>query len=456
MATTTTFNPTSDSFIQSDNATTNYGSNAQFKLGEVGSSGNAKHGVIEFDVSSITNHKDIVSANFTLVSLWASTGSVTKTMTVARLKQSYTEGTVTWNTYDGTNAWPGGAGAAGDADTGTPTYSITVGEDVDQVIDIVELVKDAIIKRSGTLRIVIYMVTTGSDCNNNFGSSENGTPSNRPTIDVVTADRYAWAGDFDDDLDNYRNWNPLTVPGDNDIAIFNSGSVDATRGSITSKRIYIGRNYKGNIGTSSSIVAFNCDDLRLNSRYSSCYLLLNNGVGTNTSVRVSDTSGTSGSMILDGEYDVILTRTRSQIEMQTADVGSIDAGQRVSFTADEDVATVRLRGSVAILEDGAGSLTAANGSIVTVRRVNNDETTISISESRVRCQASTIDVATIYSGSIKFNNNEGSPIVCDGLIVYPGGLADTRTGSATFTSTAALSMYGGRVYMDPTQNVSIT
>lgn len=454
MATTQTFNPSTDAFIQSNNATTNYGSNVFFKLGEVGSSGNAKHGVMEFDLSGITTTTDIVSANLTLVSISAY-GAVTKTMTVARLEQSYTEGGVTWNTYDGTNPWPGGAGAAGDADTGTPTYSITVGVDVDQVIDIVALVKDAVIKRAGTLRIVFYMTTTGSNCNNNFGSSNNSTPANRPTLDIVTAARYAWTGIYDDDLDSHRNWEPEVVPTQNDIAIFNDGKIDATKGSITCKRVYVGRGYKGNIGTSIDSIAFNCDVLTLGSPYSSCYLLINDGVGTNTSVRISDTSGSSGSMVLDGEFDAIITRTRSQIELKTTDVDSIDAGNRVSFTADDDIATVRLYGAVAILEDGAGTLTATNGTTVTVRRVNNDETTMIISDSRVRCQASTIDVATIYSGSIKYTNNEGAPIVCDGLIVYPGGTADTRTGSATFTSTAALTMYGGRLLLDPTVDVTI-
>ena len=449
MATTTTFNPDADAFIQSNNATTNYGTNVFFKLGEVGSGGNAKHGVMEFDLSSITDTTDIVSANLTLVSLSAY-GAVTKTMTVARLDQSFTEGGVTWNTYNGSDAWPEGAGAAGDADTGLPTYSITVGEDTDQVIDIVELVKDAINKRSGTLRLVFYMTTTGSNSNNNFGSSNNSTAANRPTLDVVVATRYAWTGAVDDDLDDYRNWDPGVVPAANDIALFNAGTVDVGRGSLTCKRVYVGRSYKGNIGTSSGEIGVNCDELRLGSPYSKCYLVLNNGVGTNTVVRVSNTSSSTDSMVLDGEYDAILYRTRSRITLETSDVDTIDAARDVTFTTDDNITTAILRGSVATLGDGAGTLKAVNNANVVVQRVNYDETTITISGALVRCLASTTDVSTIYSGTIAFRNNEGSPVVCDGLIFYPQATADTRTGAGTFTSTAALTSYGGRLLLDPT------
>jgi hypothetical protein len=463
MASTSTYSPSIDTFLQESSPTTNYGTGVNLKMGEVGSGGNRRQGVIEFDLSSVTNTTDIVQADFNLVAL-SSGGSATHSMTIARLPQSFTEGGATWNTYDGSNSWPGGGGAGGDAATDEPTYSLSVGTTTSQSVDIRDLVIDAVTRRSGVLRLVIYMASTGTAGNTNFGSEDTSKPDERPTLDIITATRKLWISAAtpgstpDGDLDNLANWSPLGVPGTDDVVLFNTGTVIATTGSLDCRKIYVGRNYSGSIGRLRDEVSVKCEELRLGSPQADVHLNVNeSGIGaTWADLKVTNSASGAQSMTLLGRYHAIITRTRSVIELTTDTVTRIDCSNRSSFTASEDVSVVRLRGSVVTLNNGAGTLTATNGSTVTVERDDYDETTMTISDSRVRCKASTIDVATIYSGSITFRNNEGAPIVCDGLVVYPQGLANTQTDSATFTSTAALTMYGGRVKFDPSQDISVS
>lgn len=458
MSITTIFNLTKDSYIRSNVPTGNYGTETVLSLGELGTSGVTRNGVFEFDVSSMASATDIVSANFTLFVI-NTFGTTEKTMTVARLDQDFTETTVTWNTSDGSTDWTGGAGASGNAVTALPTYSMTVGPGTtDQIIDIAALVRDAIINHAGILRLVIYLPTTaGSFGTTTFASRTNGTASNRPTLDVVVADRIAWDGSVNGNLETDDNWTPSGVPGANDIALFNSGTVNVSTGNLTCKRIYVGRRYQGNLGSSGSSISFDCDELRLGSPYCDSYLLVNDGIGTNTGVIITDSSS---SMEIDGEYDPTIVRTRSKISLSSADVDTVLAFSRASFTTDEEVAIIRLIGAVAKLDDGAGSLICVNGANVSVYSVDNDDTTMTIHKARVRCLAKSIDVATVYSGSLGFKNNEQIDIRCEALNIYPGGMVDTRTKAATFGLTSgstaqAINMYGGRLRLDPTYDETI-
>jgi len=328
MSTTTTFNPTKDSYLYSVYPSTPYGSYATISLGELGTSGNLRNGVFEFDVSSITSVTDIVSANFTLVVLSAF-GTVEKTMTVARLDQEFTETTATWSYSEGITLWTGGAGASENAVTGLPTYEITVSQYENQVVNIVELVRDAIINHNGILRLVIYMKAEGSSGNSTFGSRSNGTAAKRPTLDVVVASRFTWTGAIDDDLDDSHNWIPATVPTSDDIVLFSSGAVDVGKGTLACRRVYVGGQFRGDIGRITAIIKMDCDEMRLGSPYSDCFLLINESVGANSEVFITDTST---NMELDGEFDPTIVRTRTNISIASSDVDTIIATRRASFT----------------------------------------------------------------------------------------------------------------------------
>ena len=74
---------------------------------------NAETTLMKFDLSSIPSGQTIISASLALkVTENNSSGYA---VNVYRLTQPWTEMGSTWNTYDGTNAWPGGGGGMGDA-----------------------------------------------------------------------------------------------------------------------------------------------------------------------------------------------------------------------------------------------------------------------------------------------------------------------------------------------------
>ena len=251
MATTTTITASSDNWLNSANVTTNYGSATNFTTGITGAVA-TRNTVLEFDVSSLTNVADITSATMTLTAYGSGGGGGTNNMTLQRLTQSFGETTSNWNTYDGTNGWTT-AGAFDDVVSGETTYTVEVGTTTDIVVDIKELVIDAVNRRSGTLRIIIYYDGTPSSGGfTRFRSRNYATSADRPTLEVVTADRIVWDGIQDGDLSNGNNWSGLTgAPTTNDIALFvTNGAFAPNTGTVTCSHCYFGKQFSSDVGSS--------------------------------------------------------------------------------------------------------------------------------------------------------------------------------------------------------------
>ena len=459
MATTTTIYATDDTNLRENAPTTNYGSNALIRVGQYSSY--RRHAVFKFDVSSFTEPTDIIKADFT-VTTSATSGSSTRTMKYARLNQDFVESEATWNISATGISWSGGAGAEGNGEFTQPTYDITVGDVTGaQTVDIMDLVVDAINRRDDILWLVMCFdpsdsaTGTGSSI---IHSSEAVTASDRPKIAVTVAERVAWTGARGDgDLDVGANWDTSSEPTADDYALFPSGSEDVVRGDLQCKKVYIGKNYKGSIGTTAAPITFEANELHCNSPYSACHIAINASISTVAEVWISDTARTLGSFRLNGKYTANVKRTRHDIALLTTNVALIDAHTRRStFTCSDEVTTVRMSGAYATLDDGAGDLTVSNRGYARVSMVDNDGTNITMAgNSSVRCYAEDLDTIVIYSGVARFMGNEGAPIGVGGLEVYPEGLADTRTGAATFTMTSAALMYGGRMLLDGSMATAI-
>ena len=450
MATTTTIYPDNDSFLNESSTSTNYGSNNFLKFGWYSGS-KLKASVLEFDVSVITQPSDIVSATFNLIQT-NSYGSNAQTATVARLNQDYTVGDVSWDEASSGVAWTGGVGGAGNAETTQPTYSMQVGDDSgNQSVDIKELVVDAINKRSGLLRLICYIPNpTGAVGSANFGSVDNPTSGNRPTLVVIVAARKIWVGDINSAIDDTLNWTG-GAPSADDIGIFNAGSKPALSGTLRPWKLAIGKGYTGNIGTASSLVNIIMDHCTILAPKAEIYININDSASKTCDLKVVDILGGT----FDGDYDIVLSRTRRVIDLMTADVGSIDAhSSRVSFTADDTAATVRVTGASCTLENGAGTLTAAAGSNITLESGSKGDTDIILAGGNIRLNASNVDDITMYSGSITCRNNIGAPIETGDVVIYAGTL-DTRTDAATFT-TDGITVHGGRIKWDGSQIVAVS
>ena len=463
MATTTTITASKDTWINEQRATQNYGGTTTITLGakSVGGVLKKNNGVFSFDVSSITDASTITKAELTLeyISEPAATALV-QTVTLARLNQDFNQSNATWNESDTGVSWSGGNGAFGNAETTQSTYDFEVGlgKSSDVVIDIKDLVIDAIQKRSGTLLLVAAIDGTpaAGTGQTKYATAEHSTNS----LDLVIsqADKIVWNGSAGDGVvSTASNWDGSTVPTSDDYAIFSQGSADILTGTLACYKAIIGRNYKGNFGTSALALNILCNEFNISNRYSGVFVNLNDGSPVVSEVRIYDTNSTSDSFQIDGNYNATIVKTRHRISLDTTDTTRIDAhSSSASIQCSDDVTTVRLSGAFVTLDDGGGNVIISNRANVQISNINNDGTNIYIAgNSTVKLLADEIDQLSIYNGKVTFKGNEGAPIVVTGMEIFPQGLADTRTEAATFSMASAVNMFGGRLLLDGSVNTAI-
>ena len=458
MPTTTTVYTNKDTFLNERRTTQNDGSATTMSIGTAYTFGSfyKYNAVLSFDVSGITDPASITQANLNLEYV-SSVGSTTQTVTLARLNENFTETEADWIEYENGVSWTGGAGAFGNAETTQPTYTFSVGSGVsaDVTIDIKDLVIDAILRRSGTLLLVAAIDGTPAGAANgytNFATKEHA--SKTCNIVVSQATKISWVGTVSGDVGNALNWSTGGVPTGDDFALFNTGSADVTTGTLTCDSCKVGKNYRGTIGTSLSFIEVRADKFTLASPHAGIYVSLNDGIGTNTELRIIDAAA-NDRVHFKSEYDATISRSRGTIALQTADVDRIDAhGRRVKFTADDDVAVIRCTGGSAVLNDGGAAITLVDAN-VTIDRVNFDESEITVAgSSRVRMLSDVIHSLTQYSGSTSFADNIGAPFgLGDEMFIY-AGVVDTRTYAAT-SSTLSCNVYGGRLLIDASQTAAI-
>ena len=450
MSTTTTIYADTDANLRQNNADTNYSGSGVMRTGQY--SGQRRHFVLSFDVSAYTSPSDIVSATLKLF-YQSSAGGNLREMKLVRLNQTYVESEVTWNSASSGVSWSGGAGAEGNGEFTQPAYTIEVGTgSSNPEIDIVELVIDAINRRSGTLWLV--MCFDPSDASTAVGNSliypsETASASNRPQIDMVVADRMVWQGDHipdQGDLDVAANWSPGTVPTSTDIAIFSTSDENVTAGTLDCWKIYIAPSYAGTITRTPS---FDTTELNITSPKSNLSPDIDLASG-----RCEVTVADAKTLTLDGDCNVKIWRTRSEITLASADFGTIDAhSTRATFYADANGPDIKVTGALYRLADGCGTLTAAGSSSGRISATDNTRMDVVLYGGYIHLLSEAIDDLTMYSGRIKYSGNTGAPIFTGDVIVY-GGVLDTRVGSPTFEADT-LKIYDGRLLLDPGQSISI-
>lgn len=98
------------------------------------------------------------------------------------VNQDWTSETATWETYDGVNAWPGGAGAFGDIALDVPEYEFLVGTSGNVKVFIVDLVKDAIDNHNGRLSLLVYKEFPDGDESQSAYASRETIKGFQPTL----------------------------------------------------------------------------------------------------------------------------------------------------------------------------------------------------------------------------------------------------------------------------------
>jgi cell division septation protein DedD len=106
-----------DTLMQSDNPTTNFGTNTILNIGEHNAATSTNRSLLKFDLSSIPNNAIINSAT---LSLWQSAedSNNAETLRVYRSLRAWVESQATWNVFSTGNNW-GSAGGYGGADSDT-------------------------------------------------------------------------------------------------------------------------------------------------------------------------------------------------------------------------------------------------------------------------------------------------------------------------------------------------
>lgn len=175
-----------DTYIRSDQATTNYSTDTAFSVGEDNGIVSTNRGLILFDLSSIPSNATIIDATLTLWQGFNSKSSNDRTVRVHRMIHDWYFPSVTWNNYSGSSAWPGGGGGgtgtweSTDLGTFTQYHTGTAGAQRDISLN-PSLVQNWI---NGTNHNYGMMVISDTELNDliQYGSSRNATQTYHPRL----------------------------------------------------------------------------------------------------------------------------------------------------------------------------------------------------------------------------------------------------------------------------------
>jgi hypothetical protein len=188
----TVLSPSSDTFLDSQNATTNNDTATAIQVGNAwGTSSFTRFALLTFDVSALAG-KTITSAILYLYRTDnTAAGATDRRLEARRILRAYVAAEVTWNIYSSGNNWAT-AGAAG---TGTDqelarTQGDDVGAaaDVDQwhAIDLTPLLQATIDAAETTFRVKIGANVNGAGSNAvQFASLNHATAGLRPKLRVT-------------------------------------------------------------------------------------------------------------------------------------------------------------------------------------------------------------------------------------------------------------------------------
>ena len=445
--------------------------------------GERANAVFSFDVSSLTDPSAIVQANLNLTATsTGNSGTAERQIYAHRLNEDFVEDDVTWEQADDGIDWSGGDDVGAANNTELTQYSLSARSKLESFcdvgfrvssepdLDITELVKDAINRRSGTLLLWVGIplsdvVTTRGLVN--VHSPNAVTESNRPKIDVTIAERIVWDGSAGDgNAQTASNWVGDGLPTDSDFVIYNDGAVDVASGGIVCHSLFIAEGYTGDIiqsdGSSiliaSSATAINAT-ANINKRRGQ--FKFNDGVdvsrsvfiaNTPTEVCIFETIGTGGSVFVEKTSGELRVAHNSNL------VTTGKTHKRVKLTGTQtDV--VCGSNTKLILENGCKKLNLFNSKCTCTGGIafNSANSTISGGGVFNLQNDETANTVNVYNGTITFQNNENAVIETEEIVLWKRGILNTSVGIKSWqpTSTPAIDMKGGNFIVDAGTNITI-
>lgn len=180
--------PLSDTYIDSQNATTNNDGGAALVIGSSWASTSfARRALLTFDTSALAG-LTVRECKLRLVCS-ANGGSGLATLSARRVLRAYSPTQVTWNVYSTGNNWTTAGAKSTGSDISLALYGSTAvngAVDGDVWLDLTDLLKASLAAGETTLRIILGTDATSSDNSVSFHSVNSATAAYRPTLDVVT------------------------------------------------------------------------------------------------------------------------------------------------------------------------------------------------------------------------------------------------------------------------------
>ena len=171
-AETQSFTPAGDSYVQSGSPNANNGSKIVMDASDT------RDGLVRFDIGAIPSGATITSATLTLVATSVGSASTVKNYGAHRILADWADGTVTWNT-------PGSTAGTHFASSPASTTAVSVvGSYTWDVAGDVTSFVDGSVTNYGW-RIIWSSNTSGTNKQVDFGTKENGTAANWPSLTVT-------------------------------------------------------------------------------------------------------------------------------------------------------------------------------------------------------------------------------------------------------------------------------
>ena len=505
MSTDTTIYASKGTMLDGDNVTTNYGTATTWKIGQQTSGLSASERanvVMSFDVSAYTKPSDIVKAVLNLTpTLAGNSGNGVREIYAYRLDQDFTETQATWQiSATGTN-WSGGTtvGAAnnsaitqytknarrklvGKCDVG---FRVTSEPD----IDITELVKDAINRRSGTLLLWLGLPLSDTDTSTRaqvaVHSNNAVTESNRPKIDITVAERIVWDGAAgDSNPSTATNWVGDAAPDVFDFVIFNDGAVNVGQDNkqINCNSCFISEGYEGIIeeldGEPVGIITSVATGHPVQNK-----VVINKKVGkfnikvTSSDVEmdtfISNTPNEISSWIVAATADkqnVFVSNTGEELVLSsTYNFKSIVLSHDTTGSRKVKIQTsvgspLKASKSKVLIESALGEFILTNGTraIATTAStaIATSGTSWIVGKSVLTHKGKTAsEEINIARGRLTFNNNENGNITTSAIVLWDGGIFDPRTDVGAWNSDVSPEINikgGGDFIVDVGRTLTIT
>lgn len=182
--------PSSDSYIDSQAATTNYDSNATLTVGDDWASASfCRRALLTFDISTLAG-KTLQSCVLRLFTSAYGGDIGIHPLQARKVRRAYSPAQVTWNVFSTGNNWTtaGAKSTASDIEAelygaGMPSRAMLVGQEM--LLDLRTMVQAALDAAEATLRIIVGPEETDNQNSVSFHSLESATAAYRPRLIAV-------------------------------------------------------------------------------------------------------------------------------------------------------------------------------------------------------------------------------------------------------------------------------